>query len=461
MKAEFLNREINTVSMKMEITAEEFDSAIDKVYKENRKRFTVPGFRKGKATRKMIENFYGADVFIEDAVSKIFNEKYPEALEEIGYEPVDYPDVDLSDQELKAGSGFTFNIKFLTEPEVTVLPGDYMGIEVSVPTTKVTEKDVNSQLRSYAMRNARLVTVDRPAEMMDTVVLDYKGFRPDGVQFEGGTAENHKLKLGSNEFVPGFEDQLVGVKAGEEKEIEVKFPFDYPEKSLADQVITFKCTIHEVKEEEPPEINDDLAKECSEFDTIDEWKEDIEKKLIENKKMQNQNNIKNEAMKEIYDEIIIDIPEVMIEHEIDELLRQFEEQLSYTGANLQMYLQETHTDIEEFREQIRYDAERKVKSRLIVQAIAKNEGIEVSEEELTEELRKMGVQYGVDAERMRDLVGNDIKYIKNDIASKKALDIIAANAVVNEIDYDQVEAQKSDQQKLEDKVAAALGGDQQ
>ena len=461
MKAEFLNREINTVSMKMEITAEEFDSAIDKVYKENRKRFTVPGFRKGKATRKMIENFYGSDVFIEDAVSKIFNEKYPEALEEIGYEPVDYPDVDLSDQELKAGSGFTFNIKFLTEPEVTVLPGDYMGIEVSVPTTKVTEKDVNSQLRSYAMRNARLVTVDRPAEMMDTVVLDYKGFRPDGVQFEGGTAENHKLKLGSNEFVPGFEDQLVGVKAGEEKEIEVKFPFDYPEKSLADQVITFKCTIHEVKEEEPPEINDDLAKECSEFDTIDEWKEDIEKKLIENKKMQNQNNIKNEAMKEIYDEIIVDIPEVMIEHEIDELLRQFEEQLSYTGANLQMYLQETHTDIEEFREQIRYDAERKVKSRLIVQAIAKNEGIEVSEEELTEELRKMGVQYGVDAERMRDLVGNDIKYIKNDIASKKALDIIAANAVVNEIDYDQVEAQKSDQQKLEDKVAAALGGDQQ
>ena len=177
--------------------------------------------------------------------------------------------------------------------------------------------------------------------------------------------------------------------------------------------------------------------------------------------MQNQNNIKNEAMKEIYDEIIVDIPEVMIEHEIDELLRQFEEQLSYTGANLQMYLQETHTDIEEFREQIRYDAERKVKSRLIVQAIAKNEGIEVSEEELTEELRKMGVQYGVDAERMRDLVGNDIKYIKNDIASKKALDIIAANAVVNEIDYDQVEAQKSDQQKLEDKVAAALGGDQQ
>ena len=177
--------------------------------------------------------------------------------------------------------------------------------------------------------------------------------------------------------------------------------------------------------------------------------------------MQSQNNIKNEAMKEIYDEIIVDIPEVMIEHEIDELLRQFEEQLSYTGANLQMYLQETHTDIEEFREQIRYDAERKVKSRLIVQAIAKNEGIEVSEEELTEELRKMGVQYGVDAERMRDLVGNDIKYIKNDIASKKALDIIAANAVVNEIDYDQVEAQKSDQQKLEDKVAAALGGDQQ
>lgn len=459
MKAEFLNREINTVSMKMEITAEEFDGAIDKVYKENRHRFTVPGFRKGKATRKMIENHYGADIFTEDAVSKIFNEKYPEALEELGYEPVDYPDVDLSDQEIKGGQGFTFNIKFLTEPEVTVLPGDYMGVEVSVPTTKVTEKDVTAQLRSYAMRNARLITVDRPAAMMDTVVLDYKGFRDNGVQFEGGSADNHKLKLGSNEFIPGFEDQLVGVVAGEEREIEVKFPFDYPEKSLADQVVTFKCTIHEVKEEEAPEINDDLAKECSEFDTLEEWKVEIEKKLKENKEKQNQDNIKNEAMKEIYEDIIVDIPEVMIEHEIDELLRQFEQQLSYTGASLQMYLQETHTDIESFREQIRYDAEKKVKSRLIVQAIARNEGIEVSEEELTMELGKMGTQYGLDAERMRELVGNDIKYIKNDIASKKALDIIAANAVINEIDYDQIEANKSDIQKLEDKVAAAFGAD--
>lgn len=459
MKAEFLNREINTVSMKMEITAEEFDGAIDKVYKENRHRFTVPGFRKGKATRKMIENHYGADIFTEDAVSKIFNEKYPEALEEIGYEPVDYPDVDLTDQEIKSGQGFTFNIKFLTEPEVTILPGDYMGVEVSVPTTKVTEKDVTAQLRSYAMRNARLITVDRPAAMMDTVVLDYKGFRDNGVQFEGGSADNHKLKLGSNEFIPGFEDQLVGVVAGEEREIEVKFPFDYPEKSLADQVVTFKCTIHEVKEEEAPEINDDLAKECSEFDTLEEWKVEIEKKLKENKEKQNQDNIKNEAMKEIYEDIIIDIPEVMIEHEIDELLRQFEQQLSYTGASLQMYLQETHTDIESFREQIRYDAEKKVKSRLIVQAIAKNEGIEVSEEELTMELGKMGTQYGLDAERMRELVGNDIKYIKNDIASKKALDIIAANAVINEVDYDQIEANKSDAQKLEDKVAAAFGAD--
>jgi trigger factor len=459
MKAEFLNREINTVSMKMEITAEEFDSAIDKVYKENKHRFTVPGFRKGKAPRKMIENHYGSDIFTEDAVSKVFNEMYPKALEEIGYEPVDYPDVDLTDQELKAGSGFTFSIKFLTEPEVTILPGDYMGIEVSVPTTKVTEKDINAQLRSYAMRNARLVTVDREAKMMDTVVLDYKGFTTEGEQFEGGTAENHKLKLGSNEFIPGFEDQLVGVKAGEEKEIEVKFPFDYPEKKLADQVVTFKCTIHEVKEEEPPEINDDLAKECSEFDTLEEWKQELEKKLHENKEMQNQNNIKNEAMKEIYEDIIVDIPEVMIEHEIDELLRQFEEQLSYSGTSLQLYLQETHTNIEEFREQIRYDAERKVKSRLIIQAIAKNEGIEVSEEELTEELKKMGVQYGLDAEKMRDLVGNDIKYIKNDIASKKALDIIAANAVINEIDYEQIEANKSEVEKLEDKVAAAFGAE--
>ena len=443
--------------MTMEITAEEFDKAIDEVFKENRKRFTVPGFRKGKATRKMIENHYGADIFTEDAVSKVFNEKYPEALEELGFEPVDYPDVDFGDQELKAGQGFTFSVKFLTEPEVHIEKGDYMGIEVSVPSTQVTEKDINAQLRSYAMRNARLVTVDRPAQMMDTVVLDYKGFTPDGKQFEGGTAENHKLKLGSAEFVPGFEDQLVGVSAGEEKEIEVKFPFDYPEKTLADEVITFQCTIHEVKEEEPPEINDDLAKECSEFDTIDEWKVEIEEKLRANKEMQNQNNIKNEAMKEIYEDIIVDIPEVMIEHEIDELLRQFEEQLSYSGQSLQVYLQETHSDFEEFREQIRGDAERKVKSRLIVQAIAKNEGIEITEEEMDAELARMGTQYGVSAERMREIVAKDIKYIRNDLAAKKALDIIAANCVIEEIDYSQVEENKTQAQKLEDKFAEAFG----
>jgi trigger factor len=432
MKANFISREINTVSMTMEVTAEEFENAINKVYKENKHRFNVPGFRKGKAPRKIIENNYGSGIFYEDAVSEVFNQFYSDALDEIGYEPVDHPDIDLEGQDIKSGNGILFKVKFLTEPEVKV--ENYKGVEVEVPPVEVTEKDIENQLQSYATRNARLLTVERPAKVGDTVILDYAGFAFDGEQFEGGTAENAKLKLGSNQFIPGFEDQLVGVSAGEQKDVEVKFPDDYPVEKLASEVATFKCTIHEVKEEELPEIDDDFAKECSEYDTLDEWKEELKKKLAENKEKQRENNIQNAIMDVLYNNTVIDIPEVMIEHEIDDVLRQFDQQLGYSGMNIQQYLETTHTEISEFRESIRHDAEKKVKSRLIVAAVANEEGIEVSEEDLDEELKTMGVQYGMTAERMREIVAGDIKYIKKDIAAKKALKIMADAAVVKDLD---------------------------
>ncbi len=433
MKANFISREINTVNMTMEVTAEEFESAINKIYKDNKHRFVVPGFRKGKATRKMIENHYGADVFIEEAISEVFNAHYATALDELGYEPVDHPEIDFEDQEIKAGKGIVFNIKFLTEPEVKVK--NYKGVEVEVPAAEVTEADIESQLKSYAVRNARLLTVDREAQNGDTVILDYAGFTYDGEQFEGGSAENYKLKLGSNQFIPGFEEQLVGVKAGEDRDVEVRFPDDYPVEKLASEMVTFKCKVHEVKEEELPEIDDDFAKECSEFDTVEEWKEDLKGKIANTKEQSRQNNVKNAIMDILYKETVIDIPEVMIEHEIDQLLRQFDQQLGYQGGNLQQYLEATHTEMDQFREQIRDEAEKKVKTRLIIEAIAVEEGVEVTEEELDEEMKKMGIQYGLDAERMREIVGGDIKYIKKDLAAKKALDIIAAEAVVKDLEF--------------------------
>ena len=428
MKATFISREINTVSMTMEITAEEFENAINKVYKAKRNLFTVDGFRKGKAPRKLIESKYGKGVFYEDALSEAFNDNYATALEEIGYEPV----IDLGDQQVESGKGIVFNIKFVTEPEVDVK--NYKGIHVEVPAAVVTEDDIDTQLRSYAQRNARLVTVDRAAGMGDTVVLDYAGFTQDGEQFDGGTAEGHRLKLGSHEFIPGFEEQLVGVKAGDERDVDCTFPIDYPGDRLAGQVVTFKCKIHEVKEEELPPIDDDLAKECSEFDTLDEWKKEIEEKVLANKKQQNENRAQNEILNHLYEETIIDIPEVMIEHQIDDLLRNFDQQLSYSGMGLNEYLEATHTDMDEFREQVRNEAEKKVKTRLIVEAIAEKEGLTAEEDEIQEELKKMSVQYGVTPEKMAEIIGDDIKYLKKEISGKKAIQLLTENAVIEEVE---------------------------
>ena len=429
MKAEFLSRDINMVSMDMEITAEEFEDAINAVYLRNKKDITVQGFRRGKAPRKIIENVYGKGIFYEDALNDVFNKFYAQALDDIGYEPVDHPEIDIEDQEIESGKGFTFHVKFLTEPEVHL--ERYKGVEVEIPDVEVTERDIENALHGFAMRNARLVHVDREARHNDTVVLDYKGFLiEDGTQFDGGTAENYKLKIGSNSFVAGFEDQLIGAEPGEERIVEVKFPEGYQSKEVAGKDARFECKINEVLEEELPEIDDDLARECSEFDTLEEWKVEIRENISKSREKQKLDHIKNEAVKVLYDEAIIDIPEVMIDHEVDTLLQRFDQQLSYSGMSLDEYLSATQDDMDTFRDQVRDDAERKVKSNLIVQEVAKREGFTATEEEVEAELEKMSHEYGVSAEEMRDMVGPDIRIIRKEIASRKALDVIAENAVV-------------------------------
>jgi trigger factor len=446
MKAEFLNREINTVSMTMDVTAEEFEECINNVYNKTKSRFNVPGFRRGKAPRRIIENNYGADVFTEPAVEEVFNKFYGDALDELGYVPVDHPDIDLEGQEIKSGQGIHFKVKFLTEPEVEV--SNYKGIKVEVPTTEVSETEIEDQLKSYADRNARLITVDRASNMGDTIVFDYQGFTEDGVQFEGGTAENYKLEIGSGKFVPGFEEQLVRVHAGDEKDVEVTFPENYPAEKLAGHFVTFKCKIHEVMEKELPPIDDDLAKECSEYDTLEEWKVEIRETLEKNKKNREKNNVKNEVLNKLYESTVIDIPEIMIENQIDELTRNFDQQLGYSGMNIQEYLKSTMTTLEEFREQIRYEAEKGVKTRLIVESIARQEGIDATEDELTEELGRMGIQYGVDAEKMRELVGQDLSLIKKKIAANKAAEMLAENAEVEYFTQDQNILDKAEEELM-------------
>ena len=429
MKAEFLSRDINTVTMDMEITADEFENAINAVYLRNKKDITVQGFRRGKAPRKIIENVYGKGIFYEEALNDVFNQYYPQALDDIGFEPVDHPEIDIEDQEIESGKGFTFHVKFLTEPEVHL--DRYKGVEVEIPDVEVTERDIQNALQGFAMRNARLVHVDREARMNDTVVLDYKGFLiDDGTQFDGGTADNYKLKIGSNSFVSGFEDQLIGAEPGEERTVEVTFPEGYQSKEVAGKDARFECKINEVLEEQLPEIDDDLARECSEFDTLEEWKVEIKENISQSREKQKLDHIKNEAVKVLYDEAIIDVPEVMIDHEVDTLLQRFEQQLSYSGLSLNEYLTSAQENIDDFRDQVRDDAERKVRSNLIVQEVAKREGFTATEEEVEEQLEKMSHEYGVSAAEMRDMVGPDIRIIRKEIASRKALDVIAENAVV-------------------------------
>lgn len=430
MKAEFISREINTINMRMEVTAEELQEEIEAIYRQNKKNITIPGFRRGKAPRKIIERYYGTGVFLEDATTNVFNKFYGDALDQFDFEPVDNPQIEVVGDKVEEGSPVVFDIKFLTTPEVHM--ESYKGIEVSVPPIVVEDKDVDLALQGIAQRNARLLSVERAAEMNDTVTIDYKGYTDDGTQFEGGSADDFQLKLGSGRFIPGFEDQVIGSSAGDHVTVSVTFPPEYPEPTLAGQPVIFEVDVKEVFEEEVPPIDDDLAKECSEYDTLDEWKVELRENMLKSRETSRRSMIRNDAVKFLNDHAIIDIPEVMIDHEVDKRMREFDQQLSYSGMSLEQYLEQAHETIDDFRSNIREDSERILRNSLIVQDIAKREGLEATEEELEEEIRKMGVQYGLKPEQMRDVIGKDIKFVKRDICAKKAMEIVVDSAVVTE-----------------------------
>ena len=411
----------------MEITAEEFENAVISVYKEQKGRFAIDGFRKGKAPRSIIEKRYGEGIFFEDAINNLFAEHYPVAVKELELDIIDRPVADFS--EIKKGEGFTVTIEVACYPEVEVK--DYKGVEISKIELEVTDADVDTAIQNMARRNSRMVTVeDRPAQDGDMVLIDYEGWVGDN-QFEGGTAERYPLKLGSGTFIPGFEEQLVGVSTGENKDVVVTFPEDYHEDSLAGAEAVFKCKVHEIKYEDVPEIDDEFVKDVSEFDTLDELKADERRKLEEENKKNAENAMRNSAIEKVYEANDIEVPDAMVETEIDSMMNEFDQQLRSQGMDLEGYFKYLGQDADEFRGQLKEDALKRVKTRMIVSAIAAQEGFEASDEEIDNEVETMAKAYGMEADVVKGMLGEEnLKMIAGDIKNRKAIDCIFDNAVI-------------------------------
>ena len=401
MKSTLVSKENNIAQFTMEITAEEFENAVISVYKEQKGRFAIDGFRKGKAPRSIIEKRYGEGIFFEDAINNLFAEHYPVAVKELELDIIDRPVADFS--EIKKGEGFTVTIEVACYPEVEVK--DYKGVEISKIELEVTDADVDTAIQNMARRNSRMVTVeDRPAQDGDMVLIDYEGWVGDN-QFEGGTAERYPLKLGSGTFIPGFEEQLVGVSTGENKDVVVTFPEDYHEDSLAGAEAVFKCKVHEIKYEDVPEIDDEFVKDVSEFDTLDELKADERRKLEEENKKNAENAMRNSAIEKVYEANDIEVPDAMVETEIDSMMNEFDQQLRSQGMDLEGYFKYLGQDADEFRGQLKEDALKRVKTRMIVSAIAAQEGFEASDEEIDKEVETMAKGYGMEADVVKGRLG--------------------------------------------------------
>ena len=427
MTSALISKENSEAKFTMTFTAEEFDAATDAAYKATKGRYSVDGFRKGKAPRNMIEKWYGEGVFFNDAIDTLLNSNYPKALDELNIDPISNPDIKFSEEKIEKHKGFTVTVTVQVVPEFEVK--DYKGIKAERPIHKVTDEDLERELGFSQKKNARLVKRDGAAEDGDTVILDYAGFCEDN-QFDGGTAENQSLKLGSNTFIPGFEDQLVGVKAGDDKDVNVTFPKEYHEASLAGKDATFKCHIHEVKYEQLPELDDEFAKDVSEFDTLDEYKADLRKKLEESAEKAAEYSGKDAVIKKLVELNPIAVPQVMIDDEAQNMLQEFAQQMAYQNLSLKDYCQLLGKKESELVDEFKPQAEERLKARLTVDAVAKAEGMEVSQEELDAEYANMAAQYGLEVEKLKTMLigeGNE-KYLKQDILNRKAIDFLYANA---------------------------------
>ena len=417
----------NEVKLEITVEAEKFENAMKKVYFQNAKYFNIPGFRKGKAPMNIVEKYYGAQIFYEDAFNEVATEAYEEALTENKIDVVSRPEVDIA--QMEKGKDLIFTAVVQTKPEVKL--GKYKGIEIQKIEYKVDKKDVDHELEHMQEHNSRLVTVDdRPLENGDTATIDFEGF-VDGVAFEGRKAEGHELEIGSGTFIPGFEEQLIGMELENEKEIKVTFPKEYFSKDLAGKDATFKVKLHDIKKKELPELDDEFAKDVSEFDTLEELKKSIKEKLTKNKEQREKYETEEAVLKAVCEDSKLDIPSGMIELEIDNMLKDFEQRLSYQGLNLEQYLKMIGKTEEEMRKEYEPQAIEAIKSRLVLEAIMKAEKIEASEEEIKAKMEEMAKSYGKDVEELSK--NENLKnYLAEGIKSEKALEFIVNNAKVTE-----------------------------
>lgn len=417
-------QEHSVVALTIEITKAEFEAAKDKAFKKTGKNITVPGFRKGHAPRKMIEKLYGEGVFFEEAFNIIYPDAMEMAVEKSGIKPVGRADVDLGDPAEEGG--LTIIAKVPVEPEVEL--GEYKGVEVEKETVKVPAADVKAELNRLAQRNARTETVDRKAKKNDTVDIDFEGF-VDGVAFEGGKAEHHALTLGSGTFIPGFEDQLIGCKAGDEKDVVVTFPEEYHAKELAGKEAVFKCKVHKVEETILPEIDDEFAKDVSDTcETLDDLKKEISERLKKERQEAAAHAFEEKVLDAVIEDMKADIPQAMIESQIDSIVQDFSYRLQMQGMQLDQYLKMSGTEMGAFRAMFREQAEHQVKSRLVLEKVAELENIAVSDTELEEEYAKMAEQYGMEVEKVKSIVSAEA--LTGDLKISNALEFLKKNAKV-------------------------------
>lgn len=415
----------NELKLEFTVEAQKFDETMKKVYFKTVKYFNIPGFRKGKAPMNIIERYYGKEIFYEDTFNEILQEVYDKELRESNITAVSYPDLDV--KQIGKGQDLIFTAVVQTKPEVK--PGKYKGIEIKKVEYNVSDEDINHELGHMQERNSRMVTVDdRAVENGDITVIDFEGF-VDGKAFEGGKAEGHELTIGSNTFIPGFEDQIIGMKIDEEKDINVKFPEEYFSKELAGKDATFKVKLHEIKKKELPELDDEFAKDVSEFDTLKELKESIKEKLEKENEQKAKYETEEAAIKAVCDNTEIDIPSGMIETEIDHMEKDMEQRMQYQGLTLDMYLQMIGKTKEEFRKEYEDQAKDAVKSRLVIEAVANEEKIEADDKEVDEKIKEMAKNYGKTEDELKS--NESLRnYLKENLKTEKTIEFIVKNAKI-------------------------------
>lgn len=424
MNSKLIKKEGNEVSLQVTVSAKAFQEGLQKSYMKNRKRFNIPGFRKGKTPRKVIETHYGEGVFYEDAINFALPAEYDKAIEELNLEPVDRPDVNI--ENIEPGKDLLFDITVTVKPEVNL--ADYKGIEVEKIEYNVSDEDIDAQIDGMRQANARLINVeDRAIAMNDNVVIDYTGYIGEET-FEGGSAENQTLEIGSGRFIPGFEDQLIGANVGDDVDVNVTFPEDYTAEHLAGKEATFKVKVNGIKVKELPELDDELAKDVSEFDTLDELKNDLKTKLMEDTVKKQEEDQRSKILDAVVEKFEIEIPQAMVDTEIDTMLRDFDFQLRYQGIDLEKYLEFTGSKIEDLKEQMKEDATSRVKTSLVLDTIGDVEKIDVTDEDVDAELEKLAESNKTDVAKLKEtFTETNYGYIKNTIKVRKTIDLLVDN----------------------------------